>query len=145
MLGCCRNIRGYSLIELVISLSIIVILAGILLPQFMKIRYRAHYNICTQYERNLAVSLEMYKIENYSVYPAENNLKVLWEMYYISNRPVCPTDGERQDYGYKLNTELVTFTLFCRGVHIDGRGLRPKGYPQYSSINGLDLGDEVTP
>jgi prepilin-type N-terminal cleavage/methylation domain-containing protein len=134
---------GFTLIELMIVLSVIIILMAILLPQFMKIRYRAHFNVCQQYERNLAVALEQYRIEFVGSYPAEDNLRVIWERGYLSARPVCPTDSSRLDYGYTLDAQISRFTIYCKGVHLGANGrVRPVGYPQYSSVSGLVFGDE---
>lgn len=130
--------NGFTLIELMIVLTIMGMLASIMIPQIMKAKYQAHYAVCQQNLQNLGTALEIYRTDNGGRYPDTYYLFVLWQKQY-SERPVCPTDPEKKDYGYDTNIPDTNYTLYCKGVHLVGGGMLPNGFPQYSPSCGLIL------
>jgi prepilin-type N-terminal cleavage/methylation domain-containing protein len=59
-----RDERGFTLIELMIVILVILILAGILIPQFGIARERARKASCVNNQRNLETAVTMWAIDN---------------------------------------------------------------------------------
>lgn len=79
-----RTDRGFSLIELIIAIAILIILTGLLAPQFMKYIEKSRKAACLN---NIDVVIQEYQvalIENQKITPEE----VLGEI-----KPKCPSKG----------------------------------------------------
>ncbi|HEV2356021.1 MAG TPA: prepilin-type N-terminal cleavage/methylation domain-containing protein, partial [bacterium] len=59
--------RGFTLIELMIVILVILVLAAILIPQFGLARERARKATCVSNQRNLETSIAMWQTDNPSV------------------------------------------------------------------------------
>ena len=59
-----RDDRGFTLIELMIVILVILVLAAILLPQFGLARERARKASCVSNQRNLETSVAMWQTDN---------------------------------------------------------------------------------
>jgi len=59
-----RDERGFTLIELMIVILVILVLAAILLPQFGLARERARKATCVSNQRNLETSVAMWQTDN---------------------------------------------------------------------------------
>jgi prepilin-type N-terminal cleavage/methylation domain-containing protein len=59
-----RDDRGFTLIELMIVILVILVLAGILLPQFGLARERARKAACVSNQRNLETAVAMWQTDN---------------------------------------------------------------------------------
>ena len=59
-----RDERGFTLIELMIVILVILVLAAILLPQFGLARERARKASCVSNQRNLETSVAMWQTDN---------------------------------------------------------------------------------
>lgn len=117
--------KGFTLIELMIVITIIAVLIAILLPNVSRSRQRAIVTSCEHNERNLAAAIEIYNAQ-YKRYPA--SISVLYPNYM--KRTTCPTNVT--DYGYVTDSEGKQFTVFCQGTHYLGIPEVPQGYPQYT-------------
>jgi prepilin-type N-terminal cleavage/methylation domain-containing protein len=69
-----RDERGFTLIELMIVILVILVLAAILLPQFGLARERARKASCVSNQRNLETSVAMWQTDNPSTNLAQNHL-----------------------------------------------------------------------
>jgi prepilin-type N-terminal cleavage/methylation domain-containing protein len=59
-----RDERGFTLIELMIVILVILVLAAILLPQFGLARERARKAVCVSNQRNLETAVAMWQTDN---------------------------------------------------------------------------------
>lgn len=129
--------HGFTLIELMIVMTIIGILISVTLPQMMKTRYQALFTVCQMNLRNMAAALEVYWVDNDHKYP-EGSLVPLTTNKYIQ-KIYCPTDPLKQDYGYDVNNSEKAYTLWCMGRHLGVSGLKPANYPKYDNRSGIIL------
>ncbi len=136
-----RN-KAFTLIEMMIVITIIGLLMVLVLPNMVKARYQAQLTGCQFNLRAIAAALETYKTEN-ERYPPEAD----WETdifesnpAYLHPRPKCPQGGESDNYHYTLKgtTDGQTFIVNCEdGLHYLVLDYISQGYPQYSPGYGL--------
>jgi prepilin-type N-terminal cleavage/methylation domain-containing protein len=69
-----RDERGFTLIELMIVILVILVLAAILLPQFGLARERARKASCVSNQRNLETAVAMWQTDNPSTSLTQGNL-----------------------------------------------------------------------
>ncbi len=102
------KIRGFTLVELLVIISIIAVLTAILLPVIVKARGTARRSVCQSNMRQLALAFTMYAADHEETYPC-NGDKYLWTGRkwravidpYLQNRMIywCPGDtASRNSY-----------------------------------------------
>jgi prepilin-type N-terminal cleavage/methylation domain-containing protein len=148
-----RTQRGFTLVEVLVSLVLVALLAAILYPVYAASRERAHQSVCLSNLRHLGQALTMYR-QDYGSYPRSP----AWDaplVPYVKERQVflCPSfretpgiqaatsyryqfDGDRLRYGGKdLNSRTVI--LYCAS-HTRLEGTKPPGPedPTGSTIYG---------
>jgi prepilin-type N-terminal cleavage/methylation domain-containing protein len=125
-----RQHRGFTLIELMISISIIAILASIFLPNMIRGRFKAYHSGCIQGLGAIRTALESYRVDNPD-YPA--TLTNLSGSKYISKLPTCPS-APGVVYAYETTPDLKAYTVSCPGVHyLQLPNTVRQGYPQLDS------------
>ncbi len=92
------NNDGFTLIELVIVIFIILILAGILLPILSKVRETGRRTQCTSKLKQIGLGLIMYSNENNETFPtgatAMSALNTLYPDYVWERKSfMCPSDN----------------------------------------------------
>jgi len=131
--------KGFTLLEIMISIVIIGILTTIVLPQMVKGRYKAQFTSCQFNVRSLGSALENYYTDHQK-YP--DTLKPIFEPTsgppYIQPEPHCPSDNST--YGYEvIGTEGNNYCVWCQSkLHVKLLGtITELGFPQFSPTDGL--------
>lgn len=133
--------RGFTLIELMVVISIIAVLFAIVIPAFAKTRIQAQLAACEQNVRNLANALQIYDTSEHK-YPNPNGAKIPSAILfpnYISPMPICP--ATKLEYGYEVNATNNNYTVYCSGnIHnLGSGGVVGVGFPQYTPSVGIQL------
>jgi len=125
--------HGFTFVELMTVVVIIVILFAILLPVFARARAQSLLSACEANERNIATGLETYAADWSSLYPPGNNLYgANFTPKYMSTVPVCPVNGS--GYLYTSASGPSGYTIYQNGSPHQGL---ITGLPEYSSQGGL--------
>jgi prepilin-type N-terminal cleavage/methylation domain-containing protein len=120
--------KGFTLIELIITISIIGIIAGILYPNFSKIQQKAKETAMQSVAHSLQMAVESYSL-NQGAYPDGDNtpildlVNVLKEDGDLTKVPKNPftgktytsSDSSGQIY-YTVNSEDNTYSFVGFGV-----------------------------
>ena len=101
-----RN-RGFTLVELMVVVAIIIILAAILVPRYMDVTDTAKASKCMASQRTLEGAVSIYMADNNGTLPA-----TLGDVaaYVGGTIPACPggmTCTEGQAYSYDNTTGAV--------------------------------------
>lgn len=90
--------KGFTLVELLVVMAVIIILAGLLLPALSKAREQGRRTSCMNNLRQIGLAIAMYRLDYNEAYPTGLNL--LYNSTdptkgYIDNLKifVCPSSG----------------------------------------------------
>jgi prepilin-type N-terminal cleavage/methylation domain-containing protein len=129
-----ENERGFTLIELMIVVSIIAILAGILIPNFVNARAHAMTAACESNLRSIATAAELYYADQ-QVYPSSGNVSAaLFTVNgtsYLNNvpsDPAAPTAGAAYVFTNTTTGGAAGYTITCPGVHANSTLAKLQGY-----------------
>ncbi|MBI2265964.1 MAG: type II secretion system protein [Armatimonadetes bacterium] len=133
----CKDRSGFTLLELIVVISILAVLLLMLTPYWARTIYRANLSSCISNEKNIATALQVYSTGDPDhFYP--NSLPPLAPSY-INQLPYCRTDSLRAGYGYEVNNSSESgYTLSCSGDHTLSKVPRP--YPLNVFGRGVVLG-----
>ena len=117
--------RGFTLLEMMIVVSIIAILAGILIPNFTHARAQAQTAACEANLREIATAFELYFADN-QVYPAGSNTKIVANTIasggvdYLNTVPQDPsalTPGANYTFTSSATSNPPSYVITCPGSH----------------------------
>jgi general secretion pathway protein G len=103
-----RN-KGFTLVELMVVVAIIIILAAILVPRYLDVTDQAKASKCVANQRTLEGSASVYMADNNGTMPAGLSDLV---GQYVQVVPDCP--GEGGAYSYDPATGAVTCSSHTR-------------------------------
>ena len=138
--------RGFTLIEVMIVMTIISILAAILIPNFKHARARAQLSTCLGNCKNLATALELYAIDSDGHFPDQAGLPGIDMVVahgVLKRRPSCPATGACTFVDFQAALTPDRFSFSCVGNN-HGEcwpGLAAGYIPSYSN----DLGPVLEP
>ena len=125
--------KGFTVIEMLIAMAIIGALAMMIMPYFIKAKFKADYTACISNERSIAEALEIRKNQT-GAYPKD--LQELLSSTALGKVPSCPSNGGSYLKTYQVSEKLDLFTIYCPGIHHKLLDVH-EGYPQYSSQTGV--------
>jgi prepilin-type N-terminal cleavage/methylation domain-containing protein len=152
-----RRRRGFTFIELIASLAIILLMAGLLMPVFARARESARRTSCQSNLQQLGLSLHLYAQDNDGRFPPEDH-NWAFMFPYTKNSQVfaCPSEPtaskERFQSGRGVNvgqrwTALYSSYQYRSGLSNDDWGeleiARDWGLWHQGGANVLHLGSSV--
>lgn len=129
--------RGFTVIEMIVVLSVIGWIAMMIMPYLISAKFKADYTACISNEKNLAQALEIIKNQEEG-YPKEL-IRVVHAGHMVK-MPVCPSNNLSYEKTYEVDQKGTRFTISCPGIHYRFLDYIKESYPQYSSVDGIDLG-----
>jgi prepilin-type N-terminal cleavage/methylation domain-containing protein len=81
--------RGFTLVELLVVIAIIAVLVSILLPALAKAKERARVSVCSNNQRQLAISLYLYAEDNDERLPAASGYRANVLNYFYEGAGDC--------------------------------------------------------
>ena len=142
--------RGFTLIELMIVVSIIAILAGILIPNFINARAQAMTAACESNLRSIATAAELYYADQ-QIYPASGDVSIALftanGTTYLNNVPTDPaatTVGAPYSFTNTTAGGGAGYTIVCPGVHANSTLAKLQGYTSSSSAIQYAAGTGLT-
>jgi general secretion pathway protein G len=131
---------GCSPLAVFALLSAFLVLAAILVPNFMRARSRGQLTACNSNLKNVGTAFEMYSTDWSGKYPVTMDLLT---PNYLKSIPACPAAGEvtyKMKSGPGVAYNDVGFQDYyfvqCEGANHTSVSV-PKNYPQYDGIRGL--------
>jgi prepilin-type N-terminal cleavage/methylation domain-containing protein len=132
-----RRLRGFTMIELMVVISIIVILIALFAGRnFTRARARAQFTACCGNLKSIATACQSYSVENDGHYPP--SLGVVTPKY-LRAMPTCPSAGfATYDTGtnYSRSTNPDAYTISCGPSFHKALG-KSATCPQYTAARGL--------
>jgi len=108
-LTCKGKNMAFTLVELLVVISIIALLMAVLLPSLNRARKSAWAVRCGANAKNVAMAMEVYVVSNDGYYPAS--------YLYCAQRGTDTWDIKRQDYSYQGNGYIHwSYFLFYSGA-----------------------------
>jgi prepilin-type N-terminal cleavage/methylation domain-containing protein len=115
-----ENQKGFTLVELIISLAILAVLAGVAIPKFTGILAKSKQDANDTNVKMIAHAAELYYESNNQVFPAD--IDVLVSAGYLKENPTQPVKGtDEYSISHAGSTLTVIPGLCSSGVpKIDG-------------------------
>jgi prepilin-type processing-associated H-X9-DG protein len=102
-----RNRSGFTFLELIVSLSLIMVLVALLFPVFARTRESARRTSCESNLRQIATACHLYAMDNNGHLPPDPGGNVWVEMIqpYVKNHNVftCPSESPEEHRRYSAN------------------------------------------
>lgn len=119
------NIKGFTLVELVIVIAVIAILAGVLIPTFSNIIEKANASNDISLVRNINNALELNSSLN-ELPKDKTELKNVLKEYGINetkntakNHIIFWSKSQNQFFIWGIKEERIIFPEYCRGMTLD--------------------------
>jgi len=134
-----KSERGFTLIELMIVVSIIAILAGILIPNFVNARAQAMTAACESNLRSIATAAELYYADQ-QIYPSSGDVSATLftangtgYLNAVPTDPAATTIGAPYTFTNTTSAGVAGYTIACPGMHANSTLAKLTGYTSSSS------------
>ena len=136
MRTCGKNMRGFTLIEIMIVIGIIVVLMSVLIPSLQRARSQAKLSVCVETIKNTATAITTYSMERENQGPPDNlSFLVPGYLKVIPTEQIC-----NQPYLYEVSTTSDrNFTISCPGQNHAELNIEIY-HPLYSPAVGQEKG-----
>jgi prepilin-type N-terminal cleavage/methylation domain-containing protein len=117
-----RESRGFTLVEVLVVISIILVLMGILLPILDKARRQSRVLLCVNNQRRIVAALSCYALDNHGFYPESmatitfGTIGTSWHWQEPTMMTACkprPLFTHRSVSAYLRSYIAEASTLFC--------------------------------
>lgn len=129
-----KNERGFTLLELLVTIAVLAILVAIAIPRWYEATERSRLSGCKQNLHSYATAIQVYSNFHDSRYPQD-----LTELPpdFLRVMAPCPSTGtDTYTAGYEVNAERTTYTLHCSGQNHISVNV-PANEPYYTPDAGL--------
>lgn len=115
-----RSLTGFSLMELMVVIAVVIVLAGLLMPAFAKVRSFSRRTQCANNLKQIGIALHLYAANNNGDMPLYESMQAGWtndlSLYLddenIFDCPAVPGVGSISNPDYWLDTsdagDLIT-------------------------------------
>jgi len=107
---------GFALVSTMISVSIVILLASIAIPQLLRIKMTANESLARATLKTISTALENYAAANQQVYPSDISVLMLEEPPYLKRNYVA--DSPLQGYNYTCGS-LDAGSYSCQAEPVD--------------------------
>jgi prepilin-type N-terminal cleavage/methylation domain-containing protein/prepilin-type processing-associated H-X9-DG protein len=100
-----RTTRGFTLVELLVVISVIVLLIALMLPTLGRARSAAHQTICMHNLRQIGMGHAVYQVNEREYIPGPNTSGYNWNATFANQRssyPIMPDDWYSPIFGSSL-------------------------------------------
>lgn len=140
--------QGFTLIEMMIVITVIAILVGVLLPSFRGTQDEARTQRARAELRTIATAMESYYIHNSNAFPTE--VQTLTQLTsatprIISSVPDDPFRSGSNDYSYQLSSNSQYYVIYSYGPDATTAitDITTAGVPQCSGANCATSIDDI--
>ncbi len=125
-----QKIKGFTLLELMITIGIMAVLAMILMVRVQRAREQGALSACLLNMRNISLAIEQYMVDNKNQIPPPDLDHVVPD--YIRD---LPKNHKNVEYGYLSEQDTRIYTIYCPGLSHAMLNV-PADYPRYCSPGG---------
>jgi prepilin-type N-terminal cleavage/methylation domain-containing protein len=130
-----NNNSGFTMIEMMIVMTIIGIIGVGILPHLMKARCQAQLTACQLNLKAIATAIQTYEVQHKTI---PDDLDILREEQFLGSLPICPSDGK--SYGYEVSRQPDDYTISCEGnFHNLMFDYVEEGYPKFTPSRSIIL------
>jgi prepilin-type N-terminal cleavage/methylation domain-containing protein/prepilin-type processing-associated H-X9-DG protein len=90
--------QGFTLIELLVVIAIIAILLAILMPALQKVKEQGKKIVCSNNQKQIGISFNMYGSENDNKLPLNQGGYWLWDIAYSTTDYIMNTGGDKRTF-----------------------------------------------
>lgn len=143
-----RSLRAFTIVEMLVVLSLVALLLAIILPSFSKAQRTARIAVCASNERQIGILVKDYNAAHFGMMPVVGRWEYYQQMMYVMyNPPVTSPETGWQNLGLLVKTGQAaahSTVWFCPlqtyPQHVDSQGR--SGHINYIGPSDL-VGDDT--
>lgn len=131
--------KGFTLIEIMVVIAIIITLAGLLMPALIRARRQAKRVECINNLKQIGIAMHSYALDNDEKFPGEPGaLQKLVDSEYLSDRKMiyCPERKAEALYRYIGKSPLTVSTVEANTALVECDGANHLSPNTYNVLYG---------